>query len=378
MQLSPTITRPVETDRLAAYAPMQIRLPKYWRDPEHLPPRRITNRSHDIIAALDAYGFLPTSFVTRLVEGNARITERHLQTLYHTGLINRFAFPRVGNPGEFIYYLDNTHALDMLASAGADPTRLDYNGAKRNREKRYYEINLGSRIDDVPGRLMHLHHELMISRFHFMLELACRKSGGAVELYQFRQGAELWRSVEVPTYTINYIRDGKEERAVCIEKDKTELLPHRPDAFFSLYYPKREQGKRYDNFFYEADRDHTSTSKHNLKLRAHFNYLVKQKRQREDYGINGVRVLVESTHDATTNRLRLASRHPVVSGNTPSSLFWFTTSEVFTQPIQVQKYGKAVTVPLFLEKPEQVFRKIWLTPQDPDEPEVKHFKSLFD
>jgi hypothetical protein len=372
------MTRLREADLIPAYPPMQTRLHKYKRDLERLPPRRITERSHAIIATIAAYRFVPTSFITRLVEGNARITERHLQTLYHTGLINRFAFPRVGNPGEFIYYLDNTHAIDLLVSAGMDAAQLDYEGIRRNREKRYYEINLGNRIDDVQGRLMHLHHEVMISRFHFMLEMACRKSGGKVALSQFRQGAQLWQTVKVPKYTINYVGEGAKRRVVCVEGEGTELLPHRPDAFFSLYYPKREEGKRYDNFFYEADRNHATTTKHNLKLRAHFHYIVKQKRQREDYKINGVRVLVESTKDNTANRLRLAARHPVVSGNTSSSLFWFTTSEVLTQPIEIIRYGKPVTVPLFLEQPEQVFRRIWLTPQDPDEPEVNHFRSLFD
>ncbi|MGB8509844.1 MAG: hypothetical protein WCD76_15790 [Pyrinomonadaceae bacterium] len=40
-------------------------------------------------------------------------------------MINRFAFPRVGNPGEFNYYLDRTQALELLVEAGCDRDALD-------------------------------------------------------------------------------------------------------------------------------------------------------------------------------------------------------------------------------------------------------------
>ena len=145
---------------------MQNRLHKYRRDPERLPAREITPRSIEIISLLEGYKFLPTSVASALAGGNKRITARHLQTLYHNGFVNRFAFPRVGNPGEFIYYLDDTRALELLAGQVADPEKLDFEGVKRNREKRYFEINFGKRIDDLQGRLMHLQDEVMISRFH--------------------------------------------------------------------------------------------------------------------------------------------------------------------------------------------------------------------
>src|SRR5947209_13128110 len=176
---------------------MQQRLHKYRRDPEHLPAREITPRSIGIISLLEGYKFLPTSVVSALAGGNKRITARHLQALYHNGFVNRFTFPRVGNPGEFIYYLDDARALELLAGQGTDREKLDFEGVKRNREKRYCDINLGHRIDDLQGRLMHLQHEVMISRFHAMLELACRKSEGKVELAAWRQGSQLWNRVEV-------------------------------------------------------------------------------------------------------------------------------------------------------------------------------------
>lgn len=368
---SQTVIRSVENKRIAAYVPMQERLHKYRRDPERLEPRRITDRSLEIIGIIERYRIIPTSFIVQLSSGNERITARHLQTLYHQGFINRFCFPRIGNPGEFHYYLDDTRALDLLVNIGADRTQLDYEGTRRRREKRYADINFGLNIDDLQGRLMHLHHELMISRFHFMLEAGCRKSGGKVQLDNFRQGSQLWHSVEVPKLIYG-------ENNTWRESDRNEFLPHRPDAFFTLHFPTEPEGRQYAHFFYEADRKHASIKKHNRKLRAHFHYIVKHKQQREDYGIKRVRVLVESTHDSWANELRQAARHPTVSGNTPSPLFWFTTSALFTEQREVQKYGRTSKVPLFLLQPEVVFKRLWLTPTDRDDPTPNDFKSLLD
>jgi hypothetical protein len=294
---------------------MQERLRKYQRDLEHLPPREITPRSIEVIGLIERYKFLPTSLVTALSGGNKRITARHLQALYHNGFVNRFAFPRVGNPGEFIYYLDDVRSLALLINAGADRERLDFEGVKRNREKQYCEINLGHRIDDLQGRLMHLQHEVMINRFHAMLELACRQAKGKVELADFQQGSQLWNRVEVSKIHYN-------EAGNWRELDQTEMLPHRPDAFFTLQFPNEPEGRQKANFFYEADRKHTSIKKHNRKLRAHFHYIVKQRLHEKEYGIKRVRaVLIETIDDDWADTLRSAAAHPVVSGNKPSPLF---------------------------------------------------------
>lgn len=132
---------------------MQQRFHKNKRDPDRLPPREITDRSIEIISFIERYKFLPTSFVCALAGGNKRITQRHLQSLYHKGFINR-----VGNPGEFIYYIDDTRSLTLLVNSGADRETLDFEGVKRNKEKAYSDINFGTRIDDMQGSLMHLLH----------------------------------------------------------------------------------------------------------------------------------------------------------------------------------------------------------------------------
>lgn len=352
--------------------PNGTRLKKYSREkPENLPPRRITKRSIEIIDIIQRYKFIPTSLIVRLIDGDMRNTERHLQNLYHQGLINRWAFPSTYYPTEFNYYLDDKRSLALLTGAGYDADKLDQEIVNRNREKRYSEITMSREMVKMQGRLMHLHHELMISRFHYLLEKACRKSNGKVRLLGFYQGSTLWNTVEVPK--VHFDKDGNMR-----ETDETEILPHRPDAFFALHFPDREGEDREQYFFYEADRKTTSIKKFNKKLRAHFHYVVKQKKHAEDYGVKRIRaVLVESIEDYWTNTLRLHARHPVVAGKKASPLFWFTTSDVvFEQKTTVKIKGAEKEIPIYLEKPEKVFGKIWATPLDDDE--RPNFQSLID
>jgi hypothetical protein len=348
------------------------RLKKYSREKtENLPPRRITARSIEIVDIIERYKFVPTSLIVRLVSGDMRTTERHLQNLYHQALVNRFAFPSTYYPTEFIYYLDDKRALALLTNDGREAEKLDFEIVRRNREKKYSEITASREMIKMQGRLMHLHHEIMISRFHFMMEKACAKSNGKVELLGFYQGSKLWNTVEASK--IFYDASGN-----FSESNETETLPHRPDAFFALYFGDREGEEKTQYFFYEADRKNTSIKKFNKKLRAHFHYVVKQKKHIEDYGVKRIRaVLIESTVDHWTNALRLHARHPVVAGKKPSPLFWFTTSDlVFERKTTVKIKGKEKEIPMYLEKPELVFAKIWATPLDDDE--KPSFQSLID
>src|SRR6266404_1390283 len=107
---------------------MQQRLKKYSRDKSSLAAvssRRITDTSLHAIATIHDYRIIPTSLLVRVVPGNPKNIQRHLQQLYHKGLVNRFAFMRGNNPGEFHYYLDNTVALDLLIASGVPPDSLE-------------------------------------------------------------------------------------------------------------------------------------------------------------------------------------------------------------------------------------------------------------
>src|ERR1043165_3219193 len=131
---------------------MQRRLKKYSRDSNSLTAvssRRITETSLSIVATIHDYKIIPTSFLVRLVSGHEKNIQRHLQQLYHKGLINRFAFIRGKNPGEFHYYLDNPEALNLLVAHGAIPEDLEFDEVRRNREKRYCDVNNPKRIGNA-------------------------------------------------------------------------------------------------------------------------------------------------------------------------------------------------------------------------------------
>jgi hypothetical protein len=340
---------------------MQQRLPKFRREPRALTNRQITERSLAIIETIHRYRILPTSLTVHLVVGDTRTTQQHLQMLFHRGLINRFAFPRIGNPGEFHYYLDNTAALDLLVEQGSDPTEFDYEAVRRNKEKAYAAIHDPAKADEMQGKLLFLKHEAMISRFHATLELACRNSGGEIVLAKWQQGAALWHHVPAPKLSYNGI--DIEGRPAWRETDEQEYLPHRPDAFFSLYYSKHAPENQWAHFMYEADRKTTSTTKHNRKLRAHFQFIVRQKMHELTYGIKRIRaVLIETLDDGWADTLRNAAREYPVSGNKPSPLFWFTTSRLLTTP---QEAGAGEPAqPNYLAHPEIILQPIWATPAD--------------
>jgi len=337
---------------------MQQRLKKYSRDPSTLAAvaqKRITETSVAILATIHDYRIIPTSLLVRLVPGHEKNIQRHLQHLYHKQIINRFAFMRGKNPGEFHYYLDNTTALDLLLDHGVERETLEFEEVRRNREKAYCDVNNPATAEEMQGRLLFLKHEAMISRFHGMLDLACSRSEGQVQLADFRQGPILWQKVEVPKLTY---RDGAWRQLLEIEE-----LPHRPDAFFTLSFPNNSE-REPAHFLYEADRHRTNAPKYNKKLRAHFHFIVKQKRHQEIYGIDRVRaVLTETVDDEWAEHLRQSADHFVVSGSKPSPLFWFTTSRLFTDEM-TREGSQSRKIQTYLERPEIILRQIWASPVD--------------
>jgi hypothetical protein len=182
-------------------SPPQQRLRRFVRQPELLASRQVTDKGLEAIATIERYRFIPSSLLVRLMPGGQRNNHRHLQTLFHKGLISRFAFPKFGGPGEFIYYLDKAEALNLLVDSGqlrlTDEDRqqklqLIWNHAEKNYAGIHH--NAGDQ-----GKLLFLNHELMISRFHAMLELACRKfagQGGAGSMETGRRAVEPHRAAQ--------------------------------------------------------------------------------------------------------------------------------------------------------------------------------------
>lgn len=274
------------------------RLPRLRRSPDRLPSKRITERSQAILEVVERYRVLSTSLVIQLVGGNEDVTHRHLQRLYHLGLLERQALKP---SDEFIY--------------------SQTNGSKPG------EAGAG------PGRLLFLEHELMISRFHFMLEKACERREGEMLLLDWRQGSGLWNSVEL---------------------DGGKRLPHRPDAFFSLHSPRSPEGRRSNHFLYEADRGTSTLSRMHDKLAAHYEFIL-QAKHCTVYGIKRLRaILFEASSVDRAERLREIA-YKICRD---IELFWFTSSEVFLKPSRKTAAGRAQT---FLDSPEIILAPIWIS-----------------
>ena len=278
----------------------QKRLPKTKRAPEAIAPKRITERSIDVVRAIARYRFIPTSTLLRIVGGNEDVTHRHLQHLYHAGVISRFTIPNTTHRGEFIYFLDNLITVRELAPRlGID---VDWEQLRANRE-RYSEEALSDGSDGV-GQFLFLRHELMIGDFRAALECACRISDGRVELARWLQGPALWSNVQVAP---------------------RRTLPHRPDALLTLLLPSAHEGQQRANFFYEADRNTTALPRFKQKVEAYMHHLKQRKHEALD--IKRIRaVLVETTTDE-----RIAALMTVVAAFAASEplagvFFWFATA----------------------------------------------------
>lgn len=138
-----------------------------------------------------------------------------------------------------------------------------------------------------------------------------------------------------------------------VDSETGEVLPHRPDAFFTLHFPGDPEGNNKANFFYEADRKTTSIPKMLLKFRAHVEFLRRDS-LRQRYAIRRIRaVLVETLETKWAEELQRATTEIC-----PLPLFWFTDSETFTFK-NTSDRNESKAPPIFDTPPDIVFNKIW-------------------
>ena len=266
--------------------------------PEVPRPGVITDRDLDIIEAILRYRFSPTSELVRLVGGNEDVTLRRLRQLWEWGHINRFAFPGIRNHSEFIYYLDSTKPLDLLLQHGraAEIHPQMEEEIRLNREADY----AGAVMRGQHMKLGFLQHSLMISRMHFMLEMASRNLTSGVRLAAWRQGAELrGHKADVPELNSRRV-EGSNEYIWEEHDNKLQKLPVEPDALFSLHLPEG----RTSHFCYEADRGSMPMADMLKKLRAYYHFIKRQQKHKEAFGVHPIRaVLIETTDEPRARKL---------------------------------------------------------------------------
>jgi len=328
--------------------------------PEQAPSGPITDRDLDILDAVLRYRFISAAQLVRLVGGNEDVTHRRLRRLWERALINRWAFPGIRTHSEFYYYLDSREPLSLLVERRGwelDDQMLEE--IKSNREKDYAQ----AAVRGQHMQLGFLQHSLVISRMHFMIEMACRKTAGKVSLETWAQGGQLaGRKAEVPRVRAD--RQGSE--TFWRETDDRERLPVEPDGLFTLRFPGRPHGQDLAHFFYEADRGTMNSTDMLKKLRAYYHFIKKQQKHREAFGIHPIRaVLTETTTEARGRKLMALVNHPLVCGpDKRAGLFWFTISTLFTGD-GIEPTQQALPLPKshpYLDHPEIILEPIWALP----------------
>jgi hypothetical protein len=314
----------------------------------------ITERDLDIIEVILRYRFSPTSELVRLVGGNSNVTLRRLRQLWEWGHVNRFAFPGIRNHSEFSYYLDTAKALDLLLQHGraAEIHSHMEEEIRLNREADY----AGAVMRGQHMKLGFLQHSLMISRMHFMLEMAGRYCGGDIQLSSWRQGSELrGHKAEVPEIHSRRI-EGSNEFVWEEHDNRMQRLPVEPDALFSLRFP----GNRVSHFCYEADRGTMPMADMLKKLRAYNHFIKRQQKHKEAFGVHPIRaVLIETTDEVRARKLMELVQHTAVIGEGKhSGLFWFCISPLLTTPADNQD----APISRYLAQPGIILDRLWALP----------------
>ncbi len=181
---------------------------------------------------------------------------------------------------------------------------LDFEQIRLNREK--YGRDKTASGGHRTGQMLFIEHELMISDFHASLESETCLGDGRVVLDDWRQGNKTWATVPAT-------RD-------------SAALPHRPDAYFVLTFPNAPEGQQRSHFFYEADRNTTSSTRFRVKLLAYLQFFL-QGLYADKYGARKVRaVLIETTSTARRELLKETASELTRKEPLAAALFWFTTS----------------------------------------------------
>jgi hypothetical protein len=320
--------------------------------PETGRPGQISDRDLDIFDAVLRYRFCSAAQIVRLAGGNEDVTHRRLRRLWERGLVARWAFPGVRTHSEFYYYLDTREPLDHLAERRhleIHPQMLEE--IRSHREKDY----AGAALRGQHMQLGFLNHGLMISRMHFMVEMACKRSGGAVALEAWCQGGQIaGHKVDVPKLRSSKV--GGE--FFWQEVDDTERVPVEPDALFTLRFTNRPDGHQLTHFCYEADRGSMVMTDMLKKFRGYYHFIKKQQKHRDAFGVHPIRaVLVETTDEARGKRLMELVNHPLVAGpDKRAGLFWFTISPLFTEA------APDSPIPAHLAAPGVVLEPVWALP----------------
>jgi hypothetical protein len=327
---------------------------------------QVTDLSLVILSTILRYRLITTSMLRSLTSCHPRTTDLQLRHLFDMGYLNRFPLPGFGT--EMVYYLDSKNTLALLEQKlGLAITDEDRAMVDRNRDNNYAALTQPAFRNQYAGRMQYIEHELGLSAFHFMLERACAKSDGTVILQTWIQGPSLNRSFAVEAedpMTLNPKQLQLWQQPINSDLPEFEILPHRPDSFFTLHYPAAPADKpKFFHFLHEDDQETvTNRVMRRRKFRAHYHYVVKQEQHRKDYGVHPIRAVITLT--LTEARAKAQADIAATVSPNPSPLFWFAHREPLLEKLPVEQYNHTRHMARFLLEPERIFDPIFFTAAD--------------
>jgi hypothetical protein len=218
-------------------------LRRFIPQPELFPGRygnfTLTPRDFQILDIIHRYRYLEARHIRALIAGSDQQITRRLQGLFHNRYIRRYAArqrmrPDLDPGAPLIAYGLELRGARVLAARPPQFPAADGLEPELVRWKKDYTRRTE----------WFLEHQLMISNFRCVLELALRETPG-VELVNWAQGQETWLRATIP---------GNPRRTVRVS----------PDARFTL----REAGQE-RHFFLEMDR---STEEHRRLVQKYVGY----------------------------------------------------------------------------------------------------------
>jgi hypothetical protein len=280
-----------------------------------------TARDYEILDLIYRYRYLEARHIRALTYGSGQQVTRRLQGLFHNQYIRRYV-PRLRmrpdlDPGSplLAYGLElrGARALQayrprIAAESAGEPELVRWRKEYTRRTEWFLE------------------HQLMISNFRCVLELALREMSG-VELLNWDQGQETWLQVPIPG-------------------ERTGFLRVAPDARFTL----REAGQ-FRHFFLEMDRSTEEHLRLVRKFQAYWWYLQSPAYQQAHANHRRVNVLF-----VTTDRQRMLNMmktlrlmlKPNRADHGGKGLFWFCVQDDY-----------------LVEEPSSILCPVWSSVTDP-------------
>jgi len=263
---------------------------------QELPGLRLQERDIEILDLCYQHRFLSSEQIYALAGGSPHRLKQRLQLLW----LHRF----LDRPPE-AQILQIRDDMRYLIYALGDK------GAKVLSERKGYDlekIRWSRKNEQV--RFPYLKHAIKISQFYTCLELALREEPD-LQLSKWQQGKKIHDRIELPPY-------------IRFEQVRTDQPTIRPDALFSLSYPKEEK-RQY--FFLEMDLGTVRESSMLTRYRKYWAYW--EQKRFTSQGIPeelGFRVLTVSYHPQRAQNLRnLIKEHEPWRGKT--SMFYFTNEQ---------------------------------------------------